>query len=155
MCGEDGEGGNRGSDIRLGIGMMVGRGAVLEKGRGVKGELVRGASKLLEDRDSVCVEVGNKLVEVCSEFSVSVTLASVSVTIVSVLPGGWLEKGWLSSSALLLLFLDFCLTRSLANLFSLIFSSLASLLLSFFQICRSSFKFMMESSFPRLTLCRL
>ena len=39
VCGEDGEGGNRRTDIRLGIGMMVGRGAVFEKGIGVKGEL--------------------------------------------------------------------------------------------------------------------
>ena len=81
MCGEDGEGGNRRTDIRLGIGMMVGRGAVFEKGRGVKCEL---ASKLLEDKDSECVEVGNKLVEVCS-VGFKLFSASVSVTLLEVL----------------------------------------------------------------------
>ena len=117
MCGEDGEGGNRGTDIRLGIGKMVGRVAVFEKGRGVKGELVGGVSKLLEDRDSECVEVGNNLVEVSS---VVFKVFSVSVTLLEILLGGWLKKGWLSFSPLLLLFLDFCLSRSLAILFSII-----------------------------------
>ena len=132
MCGDDGECGNRGTDIRLGIGMMVGRGAVFEKGRGVKGEQVGGVSKLIEDRDSECVEVGNKLVEVCS-VSFKLFSVSVSVILLEVLLGGWLEKGWLSSSALLLLFLDICLTRSLAILFSLILSSLTSPLFHFYK----------------------